>query len=75
MNMQIGMGYGELTDNELAHLADWADYKKNTTSNPEWKKAFALIREGADLLLRRKAACREEETQSASPEVIKPTKR
>lgn len=59
--MNIGNGYGNLTIHELAQLADWADYKKNTTPNPEWKKAFALIREGADLLLRRMALCTEDE--------------
>jgi hypothetical protein len=45
----------DLDDHDLAVLADWAHEKKDTTPNPDWKRAFALIREGADLLLRRRA--------------------
>jgi hypothetical protein len=39
----------------LSHLAEWADERKNSVCNPSWKKPYALIREGADLLLRRRA--------------------
>ena len=45
----------ELTNHDLATLADWANAQKSAVPNHEWKKAFALIREGADLLLRRRA--------------------
>jgi hypothetical protein len=45
----------DLTNHDLAHLADWANECKNFTPNPDWKRAYALIREGADLLLRRRA--------------------
>jgi len=48
----------DLTDHDLAHLADWASYMKEQVPNPDWKKAYSLMREGADLLLRRRAMSR-----------------
>lgn len=48
----------DLSDHDLAHLADWANDNKNAVANPHWKKAYALIREGADLLIRRRAMSR-----------------
>lgn len=45
----------DLTNGDLAVLADWAGDRKTDTPNQDWKRAFALIREGADLLLRRRA--------------------
>lgn len=48
----------DLTDHDLAHLADWANDNKNIVPNLHWKKAYALIREGADLLLRRRSMSR-----------------
>lgn len=45
----------DLSDHDLAHLADWANDNKNIVLNPAWKKGYALIREGADLLIRRRA--------------------
>ena len=53
-----------LTDHDLAHLADWATDCKDGTPNPSWKRAYALIREGADMLLRRRAM------SAAIPETI-----
>lgn len=47
--------HNELSDHDLAHLADWASTWKDLTPNPSWKRAYALIREGADMLLRRRA--------------------
>ena len=48
------IGYtDEMTDQQVAELADWADYHAKDTAH--WKRAYALIREGADLLLRRRA--------------------
>lgn len=44
-----------LTDADLAALADWAHAQKADTPNPSWHRAYALIREGCDLLLRRRA--------------------
>jgi hypothetical protein len=44
-----------LSDRDLAVLADWANEGKQHTPNEDWKRPFALIREGADLLLRRRA--------------------
>ena len=46
---------GDLTDHNVAVLSDWAADMARTTPNPGWKRAYALIREGADLLLRRRA--------------------
>lgn len=45
----------DFTDHDLAVLADWANTQKTVIPNQDWKRAFALIREGADLLLRRRA--------------------
>jgi hypothetical protein len=42
-------------DHDLAVLSDWANDQKNTVPSKDWKKAYSLIREGADLLLRRRA--------------------
>ena len=44
-----------LTDRDLALLADWAHRQHTQAKEPGWRKAYALIREGADLLLRRRA--------------------
>jgi len=46
------------TDHDLSHLAEWANEMVVSTPNPSWKRAYALIREGADLLLRRRAMSR-----------------
>ncbi len=48
-------GLDNLTDSDVATLADWAAKKVHTVPHPEWKKAYSLIREGSDLLLRRRA--------------------
>lgn len=54
--VEMLIGYtNEMSDNDLACLADWADYHAKEVPNPTWKRAYALIREGADLLLRRRA--------------------
>jgi hypothetical protein len=61
--VEMLIGYtNEMSDHELAELADWADYHAKDVPNPTWKRAYALIREGADLLLRRRALSRQEET-------------
>ena len=44
-----------LSDLDLATLADWAGEMNRNTPNTSWKRAYALIREGCDLLLRRRA--------------------
>lgn len=45
----------EMTNQQLAELADWADHHAKEVSHLTWKRAYALIREGADLLLRRRS--------------------
>lgn len=53
---RILIGYtDDLTDKQLSELAEWADYQAKNFSNPRWKRGYALIREGADLILRRRA--------------------
>lgn len=61
LSQLLQANHNDLTDHDLAHLADWATQWKDSTPNPAWKRAYALIREGADLLLRRRAmsACAE----------------
>lgn len=60
------IGYtDEMTDQSLAELADWADYHAKDVTNPTWKRAYALIREGSDLLLRRRALTRNEDEKAA----------
>jgi hypothetical protein len=44
-----------MTNQELAALANWAAEEKKDMQDAEGKKACAMIREGADLLLRRRA--------------------
>ena len=44
---------GNLTDQDLAHLAAWAHERaKKAPKNLGIKRGYSLIREGADLLLR-----------------------
>lgn len=55
--IEMLIGYTDkMTDKQVSELADWADYNAKDVPNPTWKRAYALIREGADLLLRRRAA-------------------
>lgn len=51
----------DFSDHDLAVLADWAHAEQKGTPNSDWKRAYALIREGADLLLRRRARSTESE--------------
>ena len=44
----------DLSNHDLAALADWAGTRKYQSEDPEWKRAYALLREGSDLLLRRR---------------------
>lgn len=56
------IGYiDEMQDGDVACLAEWADYHAKLVPNPSWKRAYALIREGSDLLLRRRAMIKEDE--------------
>lgn len=45
----------DFTDHDLATLADWAAKKVHDGMTPQWRRAYSLLREGADLLLRRRA--------------------
>jgi len=44
-----------ISDHDLGALADWANKQKHLSANLEFKKCFAMIREGADTLLRKRA--------------------
>ena len=57
-----------LTPHDIAVLADWASEEAKKIPNKEWKRAYSLIREGADLLLRRQARS----TCSTEPFVCNP---
>lgn len=48
----------DFTDHDLSVLSDWASEQVKNVPNPNWKRAYALIREGSDLLLRRRARSR-----------------
>ncbi len=59
--IEMLIGYtDEMTNQQLAELADWADHHAKDVPNPTWKRAYALIREGSDLLLRRRAAIQDD---------------
>ena len=47
--------HDDFTDHDLATLADWAAKKVHDGMNSEWRRPYSLLREGADLLLRRRA--------------------
>lgn len=51
----LAFNHGDLTNRDLATLADWANKKKYLAAHSSWKQAYALLREGADLLQRRRA--------------------
>lgn len=40
------------TDEELADLADWAEKNERSAANPDAKRAYGAMRQGADWLLR-----------------------
>ena len=46
----------QLADNDIAALADWAHSQKGSATDRGTQRGLALIREGADLVLRRRAA-------------------
>ena len=45
----------DLSNHDLSVLADWANDGTRNTPNVDWRRAYSLLREGADLLLRRRA--------------------
>ena len=59
---------GDFTNHDVAVISDWANEQKQRTPNPDWKRAYALIREGCDLLLRRRARSSVEEPISMENE-------
>jgi hypothetical protein len=66
--MIIGL-VDEMSSQDVAHLSDWADHHARTVPDPTWKRAYALIREGCDLLLRRRAMATENDGWEENPSV------
>lgn len=64
----------DLTDYDLAVLADWAgDQKfKFRVSHPELQRPFGLLREGADLLIRRRATAKEKSSGGQDNQNLQP---
>ncbi len=48
-----------ISDHDLAALASWANKQKHLSQHPNFRKSFAMIREGADTLLRGRALATE----------------
>lgn len=61
-----------ISDHDLAVLADWAGRQKQMIASPDWKRAYSHIREGADLLLRRRARAKEEDANLIKNLTTKP---
>jgi len=53
------------TDMDLANLADWAEAEDRASNDPEKKKAYAAMRQGADWLLRYRAKERQNNLENA----------
>jgi hypothetical protein len=53
----------DLTNHDLAVLADWANRRKLAVKDTERRRAFSLIREGADTLLRQRVQSNGETTK------------
>ena len=49
---------GEIPDYDIGTLSDWASEKAKSQTDSDWKRSYSLIREGCDLLLRRRARSR-----------------
>lgn len=59
ITLSEGSEFDCISNSDLAVLADWAGKQKFKVTNPDWRRPFALFREGADLLLRRRARATE----------------
>lgn len=62
----------EMTDGELAKIADWAERQEATSQAPDWRKAYGAIRQGVDWVLRRRARARDEQIADAGKVIIEP---
>ena len=60
----------EYSDIELVELADWAEMKFGETLDPELKKSYGAIRQGADWLLRYRTKMRNRSMEQAGEPVI-----
>jgi hypothetical protein len=48
-----------ISQHDLGALAEWANKQKHLALDPDFKKCYAMIREGADTLLRKRALATE----------------
>lgn len=60
--------FDEVTDEELARLADWAE-KCELQATPDWKKAYQAIRQGADWIIRRRTIKRHSDLEDTGSNV------
>jgi hypothetical protein len=56
----------DLSNHDLSVLADWANEGTRNTPDSNWRRAYSLLREGADLLLRRRARSSEQVASSCT---------
>ncbi len=59
----------DVTDGDLAKMADWAERMEIAVQHPDWKKAYGAIRQGSDWILRRRARSRDDELKEAPQEL------
>jgi hypothetical protein len=59
----------EVTDEELARFADWAERMEVAATDPQWKKAYGAVRQGSDWLLRRRAIKKHEDIEGKKENV------
>jgi hypothetical protein len=62
------------TDEELVELADYAEEQERSTLNPDEKKAWGAIRQGADWLMRFRIKAKKNQLESAGERKNVPVK-
>jgi hypothetical protein len=55
--------HNDLTKFDLAVLADWATDQEHRVREQEWKRAYALLREGAHRLIKARVRARALQTE------------
>ncbi len=56
----------DYTDVELAELAEWAETQERLEADPNYKKAYSGLRQGADWLLRYRTRRRQKELEATT---------
>ena len=57
------------SDVDLTELADWAEQQERAEVNPDAKKAYGAMRQGADWLLRFRVKQRQKELEAAGKDM------